>query len=103
MATNNALKAYLGPERTAMAVKQAKELTKTKARGLSKKVIRLPDGARDGVAKVVEQSIADGGPFGSMNTWFVDALVWWINIQRESHSLLLAAVELDQEQPPTQG
>jgi hypothetical protein len=86
-----------------MAVQQVTELTLFNARVFKKKVIRLPDGARDGVSNTVAQSVAEGGPFGSMNTWFVDAMVWWVNIQRQTHALELAAVELDQEQAPTQG
>lgn len=101
--TQKALVAYLGPERSDQALQQIMLFNLAESKGRSKKVIRLPDGIRAGIADVVEQSIKDGGRFGSMNTWFVDAIVWWINNQRESNALLQAAVEMDRERCTVQG
>lgn len=101
--TQKALVAYLGPERSDQALQQIMLFNLAESKGRSKKVIRLPDGIRAGIADVVEQSIKHGGRFGSMNTWFVDAIVWWINNQRESNALLQAAVEMDRERCTVQG
>lgn len=58
-------------------------------------VIRLPDGIRFRVAEAVAQSVAAGGPIRSMNSWFIDAMIWWINNQNETYALFSACVDLD--------
>jgi len=99
----NSRMAYLGPERAALTLQQVVRLEARAAIGTSKKVARLPDGVRDGITDMVERSVAEGGNLRSMNSWCLDALVWWINNQRESHALLQACVELDQERAQVRG
>jgi len=94
----NVLKAYLGPERTAAALQEITPYVLATAYGTSKKVIRLPDGVRDGISDAVDRSVAiNDRKFPSMNAWFLDALIWWLNNQQELPALLKVCVELDRE------
>jgi hypothetical protein len=94
----NVLKAYLGPEKSAETLQQLTPFDLSTAYGPSKKVVRLPDGTRDAIAHLVDRSVAAGdGQFQSMNAWFLDAVVWWINHQQESAALLKACVDLDRD------
>lgn len=93
----NARIAYLGHERAELVLQRITPFDVRTAIGKSKKVIRLPDGVRDGVTEAVNRSIAEGGKFRSMNSWCLDVLVWWINNQREANALLVACINLDKE------
>lgn len=92
----NALLAYLGPKHAAHVLAKIQPFDIAKSMGVSKKVIRLPDGVRNGIADTVSRSNENEDfQFSSMNTWVVDALVWWINIKTETYALLAASVQRD--------
>lgn len=89
------LSAYLGSDASTKAILQVQQFDKAPSRGEMKTVIRLPDGIRFRVAEAVAQSVAAGGPIRSMNSWFIDAIIWWINNQNETYALFSACVDLD--------
>ena len=89
------LSAYVGPEASKKAILQVQRFDKDPSCGKMKTVIRLPDGIRFRVAEAVAQSVAAGGPIRLMNSWFIDAMIWWINNQNENYALFSACIDLD--------
>jgi predicted HicB family RNase H-like nuclease len=95
-----ALLQYLGPERSKQVLAGTQPFNSATSRGVSKKVIRLPDGVRNGIADAASRSITEAdAQLTSMNTWVVDALVWWINTKTETYALLDACVKMDFHEP----
>lgn len=64
--------------------------------------IRLPDGVRASITDAAELASAGGGVLITMNDWILDAVLWWINNQRECSALLDAIVAKDDLQGGTQ-
>ncbi len=60
--------------------------------------IRLPDGVRASVTEAADLASAESGVLITMNDWILDAVLWWINNQRECTALLDAIVAKDDVQ-----
>lgn len=89
--------ATLGPDLAGEVLMQVVKFDKSEMSGKSRSIIRLPDGIRMAIADSVDRKNATEARFQSMNSWVLDALVWWINHQRESYALLNACIALDLE------
>lgn len=60
-------------------------------------VLRLPPSVRDTIREGVVNAVAEqGSSVKSMNTWLLEALVEWINSQRQQYALLMASIAVDQ-------
>lgn len=88
---------YLGPELATAVINQVIVFDKSGIRGTSKSLIRLPDGIRVSIAECIDRKTSIEPRLQSMNSWVLDALVWWINYQRETHALLDACIAMDSE------
>lgn len=58
--------------------------------------IRLPDGTRAKVAKIVLDSKESEVPYSSMHAWFHAALTWWVNGQRQLNVLSTMSLALSE-------
>lgn len=95
------LKSYLGEEVANRVLSQIPDFDVAKCKSPAKSVFRFPptvrDTIRDGVAKALGGT-GKGTDFESpsMNSWMLEALVFWVNMQRKHYGLLSAALVLDQ-------
>jgi hypothetical protein len=96
IATRNIYAERLGTTMAALALASVERVDVIDSRGKSKRCIRLPDGIRSAVSDAVERSKKDTEHFSSMNTYVTDALVFWINNQRECDALLSACIDQDE-------
>ena len=85
----------LGQVRADLVLSWVRPLVTTPASKAKRKVIRFPDGVRASVTEYAERAHAEGGDLNSMHKWIADALLWWVNNQRECNALLSAIVELE--------
>lgn len=90
------LKANLGPELSAQVLAGVQVLELENGSEPVKFVVRLPEKVREKVRTDLVFTLpgmnSDKGV--SMNTWFLTALVTWVNFQRQQHALLSASIEL---------
>lgn len=96
IATRNIYAAQLGPTMAAAVLDTVERVALEQCRGKDKSNIRLPDGLRSQVADAVERSKKETVRFNSMNAYITDALVFWINNQRERSALLSACIDQDE-------
>ncbi|MBJ2214115.1 MULTISPECIES: Arc family DNA-binding protein [Pseudomonas] len=96
IATRNIYAQKLGPTMAAVVLATVERFGEAESLGKDKANIRLPYGVRSAIADAVERSKRDTLRFRSMNTFITDALVFWINNQRECNALLSACIEQDE-------
>lgn len=91
------LKGHLGEEVTSKVLVEVPDFDLEKCKNPRNFVLRLPpsvrDTIRDGVANVVA---IEGSGARSMNSWVLNALVEWVNSQRQQYSLLMASIAIRQ-------
>lgn len=96
IATRNIYVEKLGPTMAAVVLATVERVDVDERKGKEKANIRLPDGVRSAVADVVDRSKKDTERFSTMNAFITDALVFWINNQRECNALLSACIDQDE-------
>ena len=95
------LKGHLGENVASRVLSAVRDFDLTSCVTKKKFVVRCPpdvrDTIRDGVASATAAGADNKTPsWPSMNSWMLDALVNWVNIQRQHYSLLSAAIAMDQ-------
>lgn len=90
------LKANLGKEISAQVLAGVPVLELENGSEPVKFVARLPEKVREKVRTDLVFTLPDmdSDKGVSMNTWFLTALVTWVNLQRQQHALLSASIEL---------
>ncbi len=91
------LKAHIGAEVASRVLAEVPDFDLTKCSTPRNFVLRLPPSVRDTIREGVTNAVAvKGGSGGSMNSWVLDALVEWVNSQRQQYALLMASIALVQ-------
>ncbi|MCV4065615.1 Arc family DNA-binding protein [Pseudomonas aeruginosa] len=91
------LKAHLGEEVSARILAEVPSFDLAKCKSPRKFVMRLPPSVRDTIREGVVNAVAEQGKsIRSMNAWLLDALVDWINVQRQQYALLAASIAMEQ-------
>ena len=93
-AARNIYAKYLGEDLAAKVLLNVERLDAAMCKGKEEICIRLPEGVRSAVAELVDNK-GGKGTFPTMGAWITDALMWWINVQRESDALLRACIARD--------
>jgi hypothetical protein len=88
------LKSNLGKTVSEQVLAQVQLFDISRCKVRRKFVIRFPAKIRETVREGVKNvaGIDDDIPQKSMNTWFLEAMVVWVNIQRTQYALLSAAI-----------
>ncbi|RJX72592.1 Arc family DNA-binding protein [Pseudomonas sp. LS-2] len=90
----NILKANLGEEVSARVLAELPDFDLELCKTRSNCVLRFPphvrETIRDGVANVTMDAT-------TMNQWMLDALVQWVQVQRQQYALLTAAIAMNQK------
>jgi|SRR3990167_394943 len=92
-AARNIYAKYLGEDLAGEVLLTVERFDAVMCMGEEASCIRLPEGVRSAVADLVDHK--GGRGFTTMQAWITDALVRWINVQRESDALLRACIARD--------
>lgn len=92
------LKQHVGEHITGVVLAAVPDFVLEQCTTRKKFVVRMPDlireRVRDGVSSAVGEPRSEKTI--SMNKWLLNALVAWVNIQRQHYALLSAAITMDQ-------
>jgi len=98
-ATLRILKAHLGGEISERVLAEVPDFDLKKCKKPGKFIVRFPSQIREKVRDGVKRAASSGAGdrLSSMNKWFLEALVAWVNIQRQQYALLSAAIALEKD------
>jgi hypothetical protein len=88
----------LGESQAALVLSAVEPFVMDDSPPIERDAHRFPDGVRASVSQAAKRLSAERGTVITMNAWIVDAVIWWINNQRECCALLNAVVQLEDAQ-----
>lgn len=90
--TRQCLCARLGDTKAAFALAGIKPFDAQTGSETKKTVIRFPLGVREAIADAVDRAREAEGDSVTKNGWIVEALIWWVDVQRQTNALLGACI-----------
>ncbi|NVL48697.1 DNA-binding protein [Pseudomonas syringae pv. actinidiae] len=90
------LRFYLGEDVANQVLSEIPQFTLDSCKEEKRFVVRFPPAVRDKIREGVRAVEEDTFKAPNMNEWVLKALADWVNVQRQHHALLSAAVAMDQ-------